>query len=224
LKLHVETRHGLHDEDILAQDEHGRADESVRQYNNWKSERAARLEKGSNPSETVFIATDAPEPLLAYADRVEIIKIPRTESRPSGPRFGSLVHIVLRDASLAATKESLVQLARTHGRLLASPDEEVDAAATAVFDALQHSFFGRVHQSLRVHRELPITARTESGSIFEGVIDLAFLESGKWVIADFKTDVDKPDRQSRYRRQVGWYVRAMEQITGMPARGCVLHV
>jgi ATP-dependent exoDNAse (exonuclease V) beta subunit len=81
-----------------------------------------------------------------------------------------------------------------------------------------------VHQSLQVHRELPITARTESGSIFEGVIDLAFLESGKWVIADFKTDVDKPDRQSRYRRQVGWYVRAMEQITGMPARGCVLHV
>ena len=26
------------------------------------------------------------------------------------------------------------------------------------------------------------------------------------MITDFKTDVDQPDRQSRYRRQVGWYV------------------
>ena len=58
----------------------------------------------------------------------------------------------------------------------------------------------------------------------EGVIDLAFLESGKWIVADFKTDVDRPDRQSRYRRQVAWYVYAMEKVTGVPASGCLLHV
>src|SRR5262249_35709685 len=100
----------------------------------------------------------------------------------------------------------------------------VQSAAAAVFDALQHSLFARVRQSIRVHRELPISVRTEGGSIFEGVIDLAFLESGKWIVADFKTDVEKPERQIRYRRQVGWYVRAMEQITGVPAGGCIFHV
>jgi ATP-dependent exoDNAse (exonuclease V) beta subunit len=81
-----------------------------------------------------------------------------------------------------------------------------------------------VRKSLRIHRELPITFRTDSGSIFEGVIDLAFLESGRWIVADFKTDVDRPDRQSRYRRQVAWYVYALEKVTGVPASGCLLHV
>jgi ATP-dependent exoDNAse (exonuclease V) beta subunit len=75
-----------------------------------------------------------------------------------------------------------------------------------------------------VHRELPITVRTDTGEIFEGIIDLAFLEAGRWIIADFKTDADKPDRQSRYRRQVGWYVRAMEQVSGIPASGYLLHL
>jgi ATP-dependent exoDNAse (exonuclease V) beta subunit len=75
-----------------------------------------------------------------------------------------------------------------------------------------------------VHRELPIALQTDTGSIFEGVIDLAFLESDKWIITDFKTDVDQPDRQSRYRRQVGWYVHALERTTGAAVTGCLLHI
>jgi ATP-dependent exoDNAse (exonuclease V) beta subunit len=224
LKLRVEPRYGLHYEDILAQDDDGRADESIRRYAEWRAGRAARVEKGSSPSRRVFIATDAPEPPAGYVERVDIIQVPRTSLRPSGPRFGSLVHLVLRDASLAAAKESLLQLAQTHGRLLAAPDEEIQTAAVAVFDALQHRLLARARQSLRVQRELPITIRTETGSVFEGVIDLAFLESGKWIIADFKTDADKLDRQSRYRRQVGWYMHAMEKISGTSAAGYVLHI
>jgi len=224
LKLSVEQRLGLHDADILAEDQEGRAKESIRRHEEWKSARNSRLEQGSQASLLVFIATDAPEPPAGYTDRVQIIKVPRSDSRPRGTRFGSLVHIVLRDASLTADKESLLQLAHTHGRLLAATDEEVYAASTAVFDALQHSMFVRVRKSARVHRELPVAIHTEAGSMFEGVIDLAFLESGKWIIADFKTDVDKPDRQVRYRRQVGWYVRAMEQITGASAAGYLLHL
>ena len=224
LKLSVEPRHGLHDADILAQDEESRADQSIRRHAEWKASRASCLEKGSVPSLDVFIATDAPEPPSDYSDRVEVIQVPRKDSRPTGARFGSLVHIVLRDAPLNGAKELLLQMARTHGRLLAATDGEVESAAQAVFDALQHPFLGRVRRSDRVHRELPITVRTDTGNFFEGIIDLSFLESGRWVIADFKTDVDQPGRQSRYRRQVGWYVRAMEQITGKPASGFIFHV
>jgi ATP-dependent helicase/nuclease subunit A len=172
----------------------------------------------------VFIATEALEPPPGYAERVEILRVPRRASRAGGARFGSLVHLVLRDASLNAPRESLRQLAQTHGRLLGASEEEVQDAAATVFDALQHPLLSRVRRSLRVQRELPITIRTVTGSIFEGVIDLAFLETGKWIIADFKTDADRPDRQARYRRQVGWYMRAMEQITGVSSAGCVLHI
>ena len=69
-----------------------------------------------------------------------------------------------------------------------------------------------------------MTVRDETGRVFEGVIDLAFFESGKWVVADFKTDVDQGDRQQRYRRQVGWYMRALEQITGSSSTGVLLHL
>jgi ATP-dependent exoDNAse (exonuclease V) beta subunit len=120
LNLDVEPRLGLHYEDILAQDEHGRADESIRQYAEWKASRASRLDKGSVASLAVFIATEASELPGGYADRVEIIEVPRTGARPSGPRFGSLVHLILRDAPLTASKEFLGQLSRTHGRLLAA--------------------------------------------------------------------------------------------------------
>jgi ATP-dependent helicase/nuclease subunit A len=224
LKLHVPPRPGLQDEDILSQDQEGRADESVRHYAEWTTRRASRLESGVAPSLNVFIATDAEQPPYGYMERVEIVQIPRTTSRPAGPRFGSLVHLVLRDAPLTASSDSLLQLAQTHGRLLAATDEEVQSAALAVFDALQHSFLMRARQSIHVHRELPVTLRTDTGRIFEGVIDLAFFEAGKWIISDFKTDADKRDRQSKYRRQVGWYMCAMEQITGAATTGCLLHI
>jgi hypothetical protein len=44
------------------------------------------------------------------------------------------------------------------------------------------------------------------------------------MITDFKTDVDQPDRQSRYRRQVAWYVHAIEKRSGRPAAGFLLHL
>jgi ATP-dependent exoDNAse (exonuclease V) beta subunit len=223
LKLNVPARLGLHYEDILTPDDCGRAEESVRRHQQWKEARASRLENGSTQTLSVFVATDAPEPPAGYKERVEIVRIPPAGPRPGGARFGSLVHLVLRDASLAAPKNVLLQMAQTHGRLLGATDDEIESAALAVSDALQHAVLDRVRRSIRVHRELPISLDTEFG-IFEGVIDLAFFESGKWIIADFKTDVDKPDRQSRYRRQVGWYVYAIERITGIASEGCLLHV
>jgi ATP-dependent exoDNAse (exonuclease V) beta subunit len=172
----------------------------------------------------VFVVKDAPAPPSGYADRIEVIQIPRTDARPAGARFGSLVHLLFRDASLTASREALLELSRTHGRLLAATDDEIESAAFAVFDALRHSFLDRVRQSASVYRELPVAVTVASGAIFEGVIDLAFMESGHWIVADFKTDVDKPNRQTRYRRQVAWYVHALEKATGQAVKGCLLHI
>jgi ATP-dependent exoDNAse (exonuclease V) beta subunit len=64
--------------------------------------------------------------------------------------------------------------------------------------------------------------KLEDGRIVEGILDLAFLESGVWNVVDFKTDAGLA--AERYRRQLGWYVYALSRITGMPARGWLLHV
>ncbi len=54
--------------------------------------------------------------------------------------------------------------------------------------------------------------------ILEGVIDLAFLEDGGWVVADWKTDLGTdPHFESRvvaYRRQVETYAEAWSRLTG----------
>jgi ATP-dependent exoDNAse (exonuclease V) beta subunit len=62
--------------------------------------------------------------------------------------------------------------------------------------------------------------------VLEGVIDLAFRESGGWVIADYKTDVgtdpDFPVREAAYRRQVDLYAAAWSQLTGERVKERVL--
>jgi len=69
----------------------------------------------------------------------------------------------------------------------------------------------------------------ESGGppvVLEGVIDLAFLERGGWVIADYKTDVGTdPEfvaRSAAYRRQVDLYAEAWHELTGEPVKERVL--
>jgi ATP-dependent helicase/nuclease subunit A len=62
--------------------------------------------------------------------------------------------------------------------------------------------------------------------VLEGVIDLAFLEGGKWVIADYKTDVGTdPEfaaRSASYRRQVDLYAEAWSRLTGESIKERVL--
>jgi ATP-dependent helicase/nuclease subunit A len=65
----------------------------------------------------------------------------------------------------------------------------------------------------------------DGGAVVEGVADLVYEDDGRWVVVDFKTDVEI-GRQGleRYRRQVGWYAAAMSRATGRPARGVLLRV
>jgi len=59
-------------------------------------------------------------------------------------------------------------------------------------------------------------------SLLEGVIDLAFVEDGAWVVVDFKTDADVSGHRAQYGRQLQWYAYALGRLTGIPARACLL--
>ena len=62
--------------------------------------------------------------------------------------------------------------------------------------------------------------------VIEGVVDLAFRESGGWVIADYKTDLGTdPNFSSRleaYRQQVDLYADAWARLTGDPVKERIL--
>jgi ATP-dependent exoDNAse (exonuclease V) beta subunit len=74
---------------------------------------------------------------------MEAAMTPRAEGRPSGRRFGTLVHSVLRDADLEGDRGQIASLARAHGRVLGAPDVEMEAAVDAVMAALEHPLVRR---------------------------------------------------------------------------------
>jgi ATP-dependent exoDNAse (exonuclease V) beta subunit len=56
------------------------------------------------------------------------------------------------------------------------------------------------------------------------VIDLAFVENGKWRVVDFKTDGDVEANRDAYERQLRWYMHALATLTGIAAEGVLLQV
>ncbi len=60
--------------------------------------------------------------------------------------------------------------------------------------------------------------------IVQGSIDLCFLESGEWVLVDYKTDRYQADDEiaERYRPQLRLYAHALERITGKRVKEAVI--
>ena len=225
LRLDVEGNFGLRQAEILAEDKDGDSDkQSTVDYEKWKRQREALIEEGSRPQFEVFTATEALTAAPVSASAIQIVQLEKPADRPSGPRFGTLVHVVLRDVSLDASPEDIASLAKMHARLIDAPEEEVRAAVRATSGALRHPFMKRVQAAERSHRELPVTLKVEDDRILEGIIDLAFLETDTWYVVDFKTDADLTARMEHYRFQLGWYIHAMTKITGLPAKGYLLAI
>ncbi|PYS44474.1 MAG: hypothetical protein DMG13_33820 [Acidobacteria bacterium] len=223
LNLNVEANFGLRQKEILA--ETGEEAQRGRlQYESWKSTRQRSVDRGHTPSLNVFVATDGIEPPSGYSDRVQVQRVEHVEQRPRGPRFGTLVHLVMRDVEYSAKLESIFTIAQTHARLLGATEEETAAAAESVAAALRHPLLERARQAIRCHRELPILIKDDMAGLLEAIIDLAFVEDTGWCVVDFKTDAENVRRLSKYRRQVGWYIHSIEKTTGRSARGYLLHL
>ena len=226
LDLTVRPNFGLQRERILADDERGRAgQDGLARYRQWREGRRLALDSGSRPTLQVLTVTGEPSP----GDPPECPSVglethPIPDSRPAGPRFGTLVHTLLRDVHLDAGEPEIRRLARLHGRVLGVTNPERRFAIQAVRSALDHSLLERARAARRRHRELPFLLTVEEGKLLEGTIDLAFQEEDRWIVVDFKTDVHLKPEDPGYRRQVQWYVYGLKQITGQPAEGWMLGI
>ena len=204
LKKKVHSPHGLKDEDLLSDSD--QAAGSMARYRRWQQQRQQFL--SDRPGETIrpFLPSiDSVTPPVE--SQIEVIQLERTITRPRGRRFGSLVHAVLNDGRI-----------ELHSRLLGASDEEKDEAAEI---AVRVQAFPLFQNAVKTLREVPITLPIETGEILDGVIDVALFDGTQWTVIDYKTD--QAD-QGRYIRQLQWYVWAMKQLTGQPARGVLLAV
>ncbi|MEO8027098.1 MAG: UvrD-helicase domain-containing protein [Bryobacteraceae bacterium] len=221
LNLRQEDERGISQIEILG--EGPAAADSIANYAGWQADRAAVTVQGANPSREILLAAKMTTP-PDFDCTVDLIAVDREAVRPSGRRFGTLVHGILRDAPLDATPAVLDSLAKVHARVLGAPPEEVKAASKAAANALAHPLIVRALAAERIHREYPVMVRLDNKRILEGVIDLAFLDKGQWHIVDFKTDADVPAARDRYEVQLQWYAFAMSTIMGEPVRAWLLAV
>ena len=235
LRLGAETRFGIRQEALLSKEAPAAVVEGdLHRYRAWRAARERNLERAAAPSLEVETATEraaaAGVRLPAAAD-VEVVELARDPARPAGARFGSLVHAVLATAPLddpsgAADPSGVAEAAALHGRILGATDAEEAAAVAAVTAALRHPLFDRARAALargECRREAPVAA-LDGGTLVEGVVDLAFRESGRWTVVDFKTDREGDEAFDRYRRQVALYAALVAQATGEQATPLLMRI
>jgi ATP-dependent exoDNAse (exonuclease V) beta subunit len=238
LSLHAETSLGLRRDDLIVKDvDMFTVDQKMADYERWRASRDAALEQGSSASLVVRTVTElahAPDVTTMSIDRparpIEVVDLPRPAGRPSGPRFGTLVHGVLSFVALDAETDAIRALAESQARILGATTGEIDAAVQSVAAVLAHPLLDRARAAAghdRLRRELPIVASSDAGLV-EGTIDL-FIDDDEGLVIDFKTDrdLDAPGAEldfGQYERQVAFYCDALGRLRGTPPRGVLMRI
>jgi ATP-dependent helicase/nuclease subunit A len=215
LALRVAKAEGIENEQVLSGTTE-QAIEGLRRYQEWKDKRAQRIERGAVPRYLVTTAETIGTAAEAEHIPVDIITLSVAPTRPTGRKFGRVVHDILQHA---ASPDEAVVLADVWGRRHGGSEEERAAAAEAARQALE--YVARVMPAgAEHHRELPVMVRLEDGSVADGRIDLAWRDETSWNVVDYKTD----RREKRNVAQVKVYALALQRATKLPARGIVLEV
>ena len=68
--------------------------------------------------------------------------------------------------------------------------------------------------------------RLQDGSILEGTVDLAFQDEDidRWIVVDYKTDIELKGNVQRYRNQVGLYALSISHATVQGAKAVLLRI
>ena len=215
LALGVAKAEGVENEQVLSGDRE-QAEEGLRRYEEWKAGRKQTLEQGAAPRYRVTTAEAAPQAPEAEHIPVETITLPIAAGRPTGRKFGRVVHDILQHA---VSPDEVATMAGVWSRRHGASDIERAAAAEAAGQAL--GYIARIMPAgAERHRELPVMVRLEDGTVVDGRIDFAWCSGNLWTVVDYKTD----RREKRNVAQVQLYALALQRATKIPARGLVLEV
>jgi len=190
--------------------------EGLRLYNEWKDARDGRLATGAVERYRVAVAESFGRCEEAAHIPVEVVTLAAESGRPTGRKFGRVVHDILQHAASADDVEALAEVwGRRHS---ATADEKI-AAAEAARHALEY-LAGAMPSGAERHRELDVMVRLQDGRLVGGRIDLAWRDESSWTVVDYKTD----RRAKRNVAQAQLYGLALERSTGQPVRGVILEV
>jgi ATP-dependent exoDNAse (exonuclease V) beta subunit len=231
LNLDAEAPVGIRRSELIVREVGpGIVQEGLNEYRAWRARRDAATDAGARPSivaHTVTQWVQRPDATTQDASlpAVELVELPRVADRPSGPRFGTLVHGVLATIPLDAELDAIRRLTVAQAHILGATADEVEAATRVVQEVLVHPLLQRAFEAASTHRcrrEVPIAWR-DGNTLIEGVIDLAFEDDTGWLVLDFKTD-EELRGDTRADRQVGLYAAAVSHATRRPASGVVVRI
>jgi ATP-dependent exoDNAse (exonuclease V) beta subunit len=242
--LHVDgrgaERRGLRHEHLIGKDAPAEVvTADLAAYRDWRAGLDATIAHGQQPSLRAMTATEwahasaegtvaLPAGLDALARTVRVVDAGVFDPyRPTGARFGILVHALLAHVPLDATPEQVMRLAAVQARLLGSSDEERAAAAAMVDRALTHALLDRARAALAAgrscRREVALGVVVD-GVVVDGQADLLFDDGERWLVVDFKTDVEITGSEAIYQRQVALYMDAVARASGLAVEGALLRV
>ena len=216
------ARGGLRGIELFAPDGAGGPAE-IDAHHAWVEAREATLTRGAEPSWRVRSVTAAAHGAESTTHEPTIEEIDARPGRPSGKRFGTLVHALLAECPLDADEVALRAMAVHQGRLLDASPEEIDAAVPAAAAALAHPRLEAARASSDARRECPITVPLDDGTSAEGIIDLVYRDGDGWVVVDFKTDRERGEKVT-HSVQLAIYARAVTAATGETVETVLLYV
>jgi ATP-dependent exoDNAse (exonuclease V) beta subunit len=215
LALRVAKAEGVENEQVL-KGTREQAEAGLQRYREWKDARTRLLERAAAPRYRVKMAETISAASEAAAIAVETVTLPAIAGRPTGRKFGRVVHDILQHAS---SPDDAAALAEIWGRRHGASDFERAAAADASRQTLEY-LARTMPPAAERHRELPVMVRLAEGTLVDGRIDFAWCSGNLWTVVDYKTD----RREKRNVTQVQLYALALQRATGIPARGLVLEV
>lgn len=167
-----------------------------------------------------------------------------------GTQYGTAVHKVMEllsfDASYQNVPSDKVYMGKIWGEMQTwiaegrVQKEDIACVNTARIASFFHSNLAKRMISAKergeLYREQPFVLGlpahelkeqypSEETVLIQGVIDVFFYEDGELVIADYKTDrVEQAiELEKRYRTQLDYYQRALEQITGAHVKERIIY-
>jgi ATP-dependent exoDNAse (exonuclease V) beta subunit len=228
LDIEREPAFGVRREDLLRKDAPvGAVEEDLERYRQWAREKPADRERAAIPRHAMQTVTERAERMVDEPVEVPILEVPREADRPSGSRFGEIVHAALSQVPLSADWVTIEAAAGLSARLFGATDHEAKAAARAVLAALEHPLMVRARQADtrgECRRETPLSLVMDDGTLMEGIVDLAFRDENGWTVVDFKTDRVIIRARPIYSRQVSLYAQAITRATGEPCVAVLLKV
>ncbi len=150
--------------------------------------------------------------------------------RLTGKKKGDAYHKAMELLDFSGTSAQLGELF-SHGKLTEAEYRSIDAGEIEAF--LGSGLCARLCASSEVHREFPIFCEydmeglpeNEEKPFIQGIADLWFIEDGRIVLVDYKTNSNtSPERlREEYEGQLLVYKRALEEATGLSVKECLLY-